>query len=97
MRHRSVVGDLGREDKRGENKLGHSAPFPFELPNLVLDQMEREETILDPYSGSMTTARAATIRGVRSISIEVHREYCDLGLRLLREEVEAAPLFNALA
>jgi DNA modification methylase len=69
----------------GENVLGHSAPFPSIIPELLINQMNRGECILDPYSGSMTTGRAAYERGVRSVSIELHREYCELGLRLLEE------------
>jgi DNA modification methylase len=78
---------------RGENVLGHSAPFPESIPELLLDRMRRGDTILDPYSGSMTTGRAAYRRGMRSISIELHKEYCDLGLRLLEEENATFDLF----
>src|SRR5208283_2213135 len=71
---------------RGKNVLGHSAPFPPAIPNLLIAGMRRGECVLDPYSGSMTTGRAAYSRGLRSVSIEMHREYCELGLRLLAED-----------
>ena len=48
--------------------------------------MDAGEWIVDPYSGSMTTGRAAYKRGINSVSIDLHLEYCELGLRLLREE-----------
>lgn len=73
---------------KGENVHGHSAPFPPEIPDLLLKQLKASEIVLDPFSGSMTTGRAAFRRRIRSISVELHREYCDLGLRLLRMEVE---------
>jgi DNA modification methylase len=45
------------------------------------------ECVVDPYSGSMTTGRAAYGHGIKSVSIDIHLEYCELGIRLLREEV----------
>jgi DNA modification methylase len=71
---------------RGENVHGHSAPFPKEIPNLLLSRLKPGSIVLDPYSGSMTTARAAHSRGIGSLSIELHREFCELGNRLLEEE-----------
>lgn len=76
---------------RGENILGHSAPFPSEIPELLLQHLKPGQTVLDPYAGSMTTARTAKRRGIRSISVELHREYCELGLRLLNQEQSEKP------
>ncbi len=81
----------------GENVLGHSAPFPKEIPELLLGRLEDEGTVLDPFSGSMTTGRAAYAKGFRSINIERHREYCDLGLQLLERETRQMDMFKALA
>jgi DNA modification methylase len=71
---------------RGENKLGHTAPFPPAIPRLLTSQMTKGQCVLDPFSGSMTTGRVAHQQGLRSISIEMHQEYCDLGIRLLEQE-----------
>lgn len=71
---------------RGENVLGHTAPFPPDIPAMVISQMPRGSCILDPFSGSMTTGRTANRYGVKSISVEMLKEYCDLGIRLLAEE-----------
>lgn len=79
---------------RGENVLGHTAPFPEAVPALLLDRMYQGETVLDPFSGSMTTGLAAHKRGVRSVSIDRLREYCDLGLRLLDQETRSLNLFG---
>jgi DNA modification methylase len=75
---------------RGQNILGHTAPFPPAVPELLIRQMGKEECILDPYSGSMTTGRTARCYGLRSISIEMQKEYCDLGIRLLDGEIPGA-------
>ena len=81
----------------GENVLGHSAPYPKEIPELLLERLKPGSTVLDPFSGSMTTGRAAFAKKFRSISIDCHREYCDLGLRLLEEETRQLNMFEALA
>jgi DNA modification methylase len=73
---------------RGRNILGHSAPFPRSIPNLLINGMRRGQCVLDPYSGSMTTSRAASGRGLRSVAIEMNREYCELGLRLFAEDIQ---------
>jgi DNA modification methylase len=71
---------------RGENVLGHTAPFPPAAPELLIRRMGKGECVLDPFSGSMTTGRTAHRHGLRSISIERRKEYCDLGVRLLEGE-----------
>ena len=80
---------------RGKNVLGHSAPFPPAITKLLLDRLRQGDTVLDPYSGSMTTGRTAYRQGIRSISIEIHKEYCNLGLRLLEGENANLNLFAA--
>jgi DNA modification methylase len=71
---------------KGTNVLGHTAPYPVAIPELLISQMRKGERVLDPYSGSMTTGRMAYQKGLKSISIELHKEYCDLGLKLLNEQ-----------
>jgi DNA modification methylase len=77
----------------GKNVLGHSAPFPQSVPNVLLSQLQNGDVVLDPFSGSMTTGRLAYRYGLKSISIDLHQEFCDLGLRLLREEEANLELF----
>jgi DNA modification methylase len=71
---------------RGVNVLGHTAPFPPDIPLLLISQMEKGECVLDPFSGSMTTGRTAYQRGLPSVSIELQKEYCELGLKLLNKD-----------
>lgn len=70
---------------KGENVLGHSAPFPTALPDILLSRMQGG-TILEPYAGSFTTARAARAKGVSSFSVEMSKEYCDLGIKLINQQ-----------
>jgi DNA modification methylase len=81
---------------RGENVLGHTAPFPPEIPLLLISQLKSGTCVLDPFSGSMTTGRTAHHLGVRSISIELQKEYCDLGIKLLESERSQASLVENL-
>ena len=39
-----------------------------------------------PVSGSVTTGRTAYRHGLRSVSIELQKEYAELGLKLLERE-----------
>lgn len=82
---------------RGKNILGHSAPFPREVPDLLLSQLQPGARVLDPFAGSMTTGRAAHSAGLASVSIELHREYCELGIRLLEQETMPLLLFGNAA
>lgn len=78
----------------GTNILGHTAPFPPAIPQLLIDQLQEGQCVLDPFSGSMTTGRLAYLRGLRSVSIDIHYEYCELGLRLLNKEKNARPYYR---
>ncbi len=66
---------------RGKNTNGHSAPFPPEIPQLLIDTLQDGSTILDPYSGSMTSACTAVRNNIGAIMYELNDEYFDLGLR----------------
>jgi DNA modification methylase len=68
---------------RGENRHGHTAPFPEHLPRLLLDRLPASATILDPFAGSMTTGVAATKTGHSAICIELDERYFELGRSML--------------
>jgi hypothetical protein len=78
---------------RGTNTHGHSAPFPDELPRVLIRMMTPNSVVLDPFGGSLTTGRVAARHGVKSVCIERSSDYCDLGLRLRTEEND---LFHGL-
>lgn len=74
---------------KGINILGHSAPFPFDIPYLLVDRMNSSGMVLEPYAGSFTTARAAYDRNISSFNIEYNSEFCQLGLHLIKEHIES--------
>ena len=76
---------------KGENLHGHSAPFPDEIPKLLTSILSTDSVILDPFAGSLTTARVAEIHNIKSVNIEMLEEYCELGLSL-REKAKALNL-----
>jgi DNA modification methylase len=54
----------------------HPAPFPILIPQLCIDASTNcGDTILDPFAGSGTTARAAIMKGRAFIGIELNRSY----------------------
>ena len=65
---------------KGKNILGHTAPFPLELPSLLTSRMSSGETVLDPYGGSGTTALAAEKDGINSKISESNKTYYNLAL-----------------
>jgi len=57
----------------------HPAPFPDEIPKRLIKMYSYEnETVLDPFLGSGTTAKVALNLGRNCIGIEVNSEYLDL-------------------
>ena len=65
----------------GENRYGHTAPFPQRIPELSLSCFTNEgEIVLDPYSGSGTTAITAALYNRVGIGIEKNPEYFALAM-----------------
>ena len=63
---------------RGKNILGHDAPYPQDIPNLLLRCMDKDDVVLDPFLGSGTTCLAANMHGIKSVGIEKNRKYFEL-------------------
>lgn len=71
----------------GENTYGHTAPFPLELPQRFLKGLEKGALVLDPYSGSGTTAIAAYSEGLKFTMIEQNPDYAELSALKIRNSV----------
>ncbi|WP_394223617.1 DNA-methyltransferase [Priestia aryabhattai] len=71
-----------------KNILGHTAPYPKNIPELLVNNLNIEETILDPFSGSFTTGRTAFNKKIKSINIDYKIEYCKLGISLFEQEFD---------
>ena len=74
---------------RGKNTHGHTAPFPPEIPQLLIETLTEGAIVLDPYGGSMTTACAAVQQGMGALMFELDGNYFQLGLKNVREAMIA--------
>ncbi len=66
-------GDIWEFTQEMKNK--HPAPFPTGLPTRCIESTNAE-IILDPFSGSGTTALAARRLGRKFIGIDISPDYC---------------------
>jgi modification methylase len=62
----------------------HPAPFPKGLPARAIETAA-PSSILDPFSGSGTTLRAAKDAGIRGIGIELSERYCEMAANRLAQ------------
>lgn len=69
----------------GANVHGHSAPFPDEIPELLIKELEPGSIVLDPFGGSLTTCRVAETYNISSVCIEKEINFCHLGIKLRKE------------
>lgn len=61
-------------NSKGENRLGHTAPFPREIPEYAVEVFTgKNESVLDPFAGSFTTTMESLRQGRNSIGIELNR------------------------
>ena len=76
---------------KGKNVHGHSAPFPPQIPNLLLDKLSEGQKILDPFGGSMTSVIAALGHKVEATAMELDPSYFDLGIEKVSQYHLALP------
>ena len=61
-------------NSKGKNILGHTAPFPREIPAYAIQVFSGVgETVLDPFAGSFTTPIEAILAGRHGIGIELNK------------------------
>ena len=62
-------------NSNGENVLGHTAPFPKEIPEMAIKLFSGVgEKVLDPFAGSFTTAIEAVKQKRIGIGIELNKK-----------------------
>lgn len=68
----------------------HPAMFPYDLASRLIRLLSAEgDTVLDPFSGSGTTLRAARDAGRLAIGIEQDERYCEQAAKQLAERPAA--------
>jgi DNA modification methylase len=62
-------------NSKGENTLGHTAPFPAEIPEFAVKMYSYpNEYVLDPFGGSFTSVITAKKLGRIGVGIELNKE-----------------------
>jgi site-specific DNA-methyltransferase (adenine-specific) len=93
----TLVADIGIRGNVWEFACGmfsasdgtkHPAPFPEALArDHILSWSNEGDIVLDPFSGSGTTAKMAKHNGRRYIGIEINPEYCEIAAKRLEQQV----------
>lgn len=73
---------------KGKNTLGHTAPYPIEIPDLLCKCLTATDVILDPFLGSGTTCISANKHSVNSIGIEMNDNYYELAQKIIKGKDE---------
>ena len=69
-------------NSKGENKLGHTAPFPEDIPEMAVHfYTYKGDTILDPFAGSFTTAIVANKLGRIGIGMELRKDLFEKSIK----------------
>ena len=63
------------------NRYGHSAPYPENIPKFSIQAFSDEyDTVVDPFSGSFTSAICASMLQRNGIGIELNRDFVTLSV-----------------
>jgi len=81
------VIETATQTERRREPLNHPCPKSVSLMRNLLTQLtEPGKTILDPFLGSGTTAKACKELGLNCIGIESDPEYCDTAITRLAQQ-----------
>lgn len=86
--HRDIIkiNPIIKINNKKENKIGHTAPFPIEIPEMaILFYSGKNDLIMDIFSGSGTTHLIAKKYNRNYIGFEIHKEYIDIENKRLEE------------
>lgn len=66
-------------NSKGENKLGHTAPYPTDIPEMAIRYYSGVgDLVVDIFNGSGTTGLVAKELNRNYIGFELNKEYCEL-------------------
>ncbi|AKH96533.1 DNA methylase N-4/N-6 domain-containing protein [Halanaeroarchaeum sulfurireducens] len=75
------------DDIQGEPQIDHPAPYPVALAQRLIRMFSfAQDTVLDPFAGTGTTAVAASRVGRNSISVELEEKYVDIAEERIQDE-----------
>jgi len=75
-------------NSKGQNKLGHSAPFPKDIPEMAIKFFTYAgEIVMDPFAGSFTTVLSAVENNRIGVGIELDKEkYFEIAHRIFKNK-----------
>lgn len=76
------IAPVKKINSKGKNTVGHSAPFPMQIAQLILPFSKKNDYVLDPFLGSGTTCKMAKMHGYQSIGIELSPKYYQLSIQV---------------
>lgn len=80
---------LGSKHPHAQIERQHPAPFSFQDVSQLVSFFTKEGmTVLDPFGGVGSTAKAAAVTGRKAISIELQKHWHDLAIERLEVEVK---------
>ena len=69
------INPVFKINSKGENILGHTAPFPIDIPEFAVRMFSYpNDLVLDPFGGSFTSVIAAKKLGRTGVGIELNKE-----------------------
>ncbi|WP_157827499.1 DNA-methyltransferase [Macrococcoides caseolyticum] len=77
------ISPVRKINSKGENILGHTAPYPEQLIEDILQQFDTNPhiRILDPFLGSGTTCIVTNKLNLESVGFELNKEYYELAIK----------------
>lgn len=71
---------------KGENIIGHSAPYPEEIPEMAIKYFSGiNDIVLDIFSGSGTTHKMALLNNRKFIGFEISQEYVEIEKQRIKD------------
>jgi DNA modification methylase len=90
-----INGGAGVGFMRSGEEKKHTCPKPINLVSLMVTRFSLvEETVLDPFLGSGTTAVACEQLNRRWVGIEISEAYCQIAKRRIEKETQQLKLFT---
>lgn len=75
-------------NSKKQNLLGHSAPFPMEIPEMAISFYTGvNDIVLDPFMGSGTTAIVALKLKRKFIGFEINKTYCKKAIENINKRI----------
>ena len=69
-------------NSKGENTLGHTAPFPEDIPEMAVKFFTYEgDIVLDPFAGSFTTSIVANRHGRIGVGCELRKDLFEKSIK----------------